>query len=136
MMISILQGWRRNSTPRNCGVHWWKHSETQDTSQAHLRQGWWCLKWSVGFVWVCTHTNIVYTFHPKYVPSMYYFHRVRTGYTLVCTVFTKILQWMLFDVVCLWETILSSAKWGVHILHIKFWLTYFAYLLHILHILG
>jgi hypothetical protein len=29
-----------------------------------------------------------------------------------------------------------SAKWGMHILHIKFWLTYFAYLLHILHILG
>ncbi len=25
----------------------------------------------VGFVWVCTHTNIVCTFHPKYVPSMY-----------------------------------------------------------------
>jgi hypothetical protein len=60
----------------------------------------------VGFVWVCTCTNKVHTFHPKSVPSTYYFPRVRTWYILVCTVFTKILQWMLFYVACLWETIL------------------------------
>ncbi len=50
--------------------------------------------------------NIVCTFDPKYVQSTYYFPRVRTRYILVCTVFTEILQWMLFYVACLWETIL------------------------------
>ncbi len=45
--------------------------------------------------------------HTKYVvPSKHYFPRVCTWYILVCTVFTKILQWMLLYVVCLWEMIL------------------------------
>jgi hypothetical protein len=60
----------------------------------------------VGVVWACTRTNIVCTLLPKYVPSTYYFPRVRTRYIMVCNVFTKILQWTLFCVVCLWETIL------------------------------
>ncbi len=53
-----------------------------------------------------TRMNIVRTFYPKYVPSTYYFPRVRTWHILVCTVFTKILQFMLFCVICLGETIL------------------------------
>ncbi len=47
-----------------------------------------------------------HSMYPKYVPSTYYFPRVRTRYILVCTVFTKILHSMLFCVVCLGETIL------------------------------
>ena len=50
--------------------------------------------------------NILCTFDLEYVQSTYYFPRVRIRYILVCTVFTKILQWMLFYAVCLWETIL------------------------------
>jgi hypothetical protein len=57
---------------------------------------------------------MVRTFHPKYVPSTYYFPRVRTWYILVCTVFTKNWQWMLAYVilvlVCLWETILCVQR--------------------------
>ncbi len=42
--------------------------------------------------------------------SMYYFKFSISTYVVhtaavLCTVFTKILQWMLFYVVCLWETI-------------------------------
>ncbi len=58
------------------------------------------------YAYVLVRTDIVRTFYLKYVLSTYYFSRVRTRYILVCTVFTKILQWMLFYVVCLWETIL------------------------------
>ncbi len=76
--------------------------ETRDGSKG---DGAWSEVW-VGFVWVCTCTHKVRTFHPKYVPSTYYFPRVRTWYIMVCTVFKKILQLMLFHVVSLWETIL------------------------------
>ena len=52
------------------------------------------------YVLVQTYFNIVHTFYPKYVPSTYYFPRVCTRYILVCTVFTKLLQSMLFYIVC------------------------------------
>jgi hypothetical protein len=72
----------------------------------------------VGFVCICTRTNKVRTFHPKYLPSTYYFPRVRP-YTLVCTLFTKILHWMLFYVVCLWETILCVRDMYVVVLQYR-----------------
>ncbi len=48
---------------------------------------------------------------------MYYFPRVRTWYILVCTVFITILQWMLFYVMCLWETILCVHNMYAVVLH-------------------
>ncbi len=42
----------------------------------------------------------------EYVLVQANMYRVRTLYILVCTVFTRILQRMLFCIVCLWETIL------------------------------
>jgi hypothetical protein len=47
----------------------------------------------------------------SYEHNTYFLPQVRTRYVLfshilACTVFTKILQWMLFYVVYLWETIL------------------------------
>ena len=36
-MFWMLQGWGRNSSPSNCGVHRWKLCKTQDSCQADLR---------------------------------------------------------------------------------------------------
>ncbi len=77
----------------------------KETCDGSKDDGAWNEVW-VGLVWVCTHTDIVRTFYLRYVPSTYYFPRVCTRHLLVCTVFTKILQLILFCVVCLWETIL------------------------------
>ncbi len=53
-----------------------------------------------------------------------------TGYSGFCSV--PLLRmggvWFIQVLWCIWNLALhdTSAKWGVHILHIKFWLTYFA----------
>ncbi len=48
----------------------------------------------------------VQTKYVLFTTSLYLLHTIFPEYILVCMVFTKILQWMLVYVVCLWETIL------------------------------
>jgi hypothetical protein len=154
-MFHMLQGWRWNSSPQasNCvyidgsfvkhkipvkpiyfkgGGAWNESSPTSRVmvpkmNQAHLLQGWWCLKWIVSWICMSMYSSKQSTFHPKYVPSnnkasMYYFPRVVcTWYMLVwCTVFTKILQWMLFYVICLWETILCVCS--MYAVVLQYWI--------------
>jgi hypothetical protein len=62
-----------------------------------------------------------YTFHPKYLPkyvlSMYYFFKYVHGILYTCAYCVyKILQGMLFYVVCLWERILCVCDMYVVVL--------------------